>query len=85
MGNACSVAFATDLLSLTNLKKYFSFRQSLTGKHECITSNAYFDELYQKECRSQLCTVHIQEVGEVLEMIVSGLPGLGNEPIWSPV
>jgi len=34
----------------------------------CIWS----DELYQKECRSQLCTLHIQEVGEVLEMIVSG-------------
>jgi hypothetical protein len=34
---------------------------------------------------SQLCTVHIQEVGEVNEAIASVLPALGNEPGCSPV
>jgi hypothetical protein len=43
------------------------------------------DELYQKQFTSELCTVHIEEVGEVWEVTVSGLPALGNEPVWSPV
>ncbi len=51
----------------------------------CYIRCIWSDELYQKERRSQLCTLHIQEVGEVLEMIVSGLPALGNEPIRSPL
>jgi hypothetical protein len=47
--------------------------------HQSIWS----DELYQKQCSSQLCRMQIEEVGEVWEDTTSDSPALGNEPLWS--
>jgi hypothetical protein len=41
--------------------------------------------MYQKQCTFELCTMHIEEVGEVWEVTISALPALGNDPVWSPV
>jgi hypothetical protein len=55
--------------------------ENMSVLYQCIWS----DELYQQQCTFELCRVHIEEVGEMWEVTISGLPTLGNEPVWSPV
>ncbi len=65
---------------LTNISVWDN--HSLTNIN-VLHQSIWSDELYQKQCSSQFCTMQIEEVGEVWEGTTSDLPALGNEPVWS--